>query len=115
MIIRVVIVFPIKMIKNRAPNTGTCANLVFKLISIFLIHYMKKYLPSRFRIITELIQEICIVELPEVSAHKEREEEAESPPHPGMKTVNRNVHVVAFAQRPQPIQTPSLIPELEEL
>ena len=61
------------------------------------------YLPGGICSETEMVERMRVVELPEVAKVQEGEQKAQALPHPGVKAVDRDVHVVcAFAERLQP-------------
>lgn len=69
-----------------------------------------KYLPFfAFLMAGELKQRDGIVELPEVAAEEERQEEGEAPPHPGLEPFHCEVQVVPLPQGPQPVETAPLV------
>lgn len=74
-----------------------------------------RYLPRVLRVVSQMEQDIGIVKLEDVTRIQERQEKSKTFPHPRVKTINGDVHIVSFTQGPQSIQHTSLIGELQIL
>lgn len=67
------------------------------------------------RIVGQLEERPGIVRLKGVANEQEWQKEAQAAPHPRMEALNGDIHVVAFAQRLEPIQQTLLIAKLQIL
>lgn len=63
----------------------------------------------------QLVEGPGVVDLKNVAAKEEGQQEAQSAPHPRVKALNGDVHVVAFAERLEPIQEALLVAKLQVL
>ena len=62
-----------------------------------------------------LVQSISVVKLHQVADVEEGKEEAETFPHPGVETVDGDVHLLPLAQGPQSVEAPLLVDVLQVL
>lgn len=62
-----------------------------------------------------MIQRICIVQLEHVCKIEEWKQKGKATPHPRPKSINCDVHVVAFTQSSKSVQASLLVVKLPEL
>lgn len=78
-------------------------------------HAQDTHLPCGVLVLADVVQRVCVVCLEHVADEQERQQEAESTPHPRVKALDGDVHVVSFAERLQAVQDTLLIAELQIL
>ena len=63
----------------------------------------------------EEVESVGIVQLPDVANEEEGNDEAKPSPHPEVKALHCDVHVVSLPQGLEAVQTPSLVHEHQVL
>lgn len=75
-----------------------------------------KHLPlATLRMLSQLEQGVCIIQLEKVAKVEERKQKRQSLPHPGHETLHCNVHLVTLPKRSQPIKTATLVVVLKDV
>ena len=130
MTILVVKLLPRKSMRNKIARTPTCNDTIQRCDSPHEIDDFNnqgwqinsnkrqssfKYLPFTFGMCHKLIEGVCVVKLKEITDEEERKQKAESSPHPRMESFNGDIHVMAFTQGFQSIQTALLVSKLKKL
>ena len=75
----------------------------------------RSLVPVGSGMVHQLVQEVRLVQLPEVPNEQEGQEKAQPFVHPRLKAVNSDVHVMALSQGFEAVKTPSLVHELKVL